>query len=127
MQRGTVLVVEDYEAARLAIVAVLTTKGYVVHTAGDGAGALDFLRRDPSCGIVILDWRLPGMDGGKVLAAMRADPKLVNVPVILVTANRVTRESALAAGATDYFPKPFAPDALLAAVARHLRSGEITR
>jgi len=121
MQRGTVLVVEDYEAARRAIVAVLTTGGYVVHTADDGARALDFLRRDPSCGIVILDWRLPGMDGGKVLAAIRADPTLTNIPVILVTANRVTRESALAAGATDYFPKPFGPDALLAAVARHMR------
>jgi len=72
-----------------------------------------------ACGVVILDWRLPGVDGSDVLRVMRADKNLASVPVIVVSADHVTREVVLGAGATEYFEKPVASDALLDAIARH--------
>ena len=69
--------------------------------------------------IVLLDVMMPGMDGPSTMRAMRADPKLKDVPVVLMTA-RVRRHEVdeyLALGATGVIPKPFDPMTLGAEIA----------
>jgi CheY-like chemotaxis protein len=62
-----------------------------LHVVRDGEDALRFLRREgaytdaPTPDIVLLDWNLPRMDGGEVLQAIRADPALTHIPVIVLT------------------------------------------
>jgi CheY-like chemotaxis protein len=56
---------------------------------------------------------------GSMGVHLSANKNLASVPVIVVSADHVTREVVLGAGATEYFEKPVAPDALLDAIARH--------
>ena len=77
-------------------------------------------RRVPD--VVLLDVSLPGMDGLEVLARMRSDPVLHDVPVIAVTAHAMAgdRERYLAAGFDGYVPKPIVDDAMLIGTVRTL-------
>ena len=100
------LVVDDDLPVRDVLSEYFVARGYTVVTAGDGREALDaFARERPD--VVLLDIRMPGMDGLEVLKRLReADP---NVAVIMVTANddlTLARE-ALSVGAFDYVAKPF--------------------
>jgi CheY-like chemotaxis protein len=117
-----VLVVEDHDDTRDVTTELLRGEGYLVRTAVNGMSALASLARDPECGVVILDWRLPDMDGGDVLRTVRAEPRLAGVPVIVVSADGLTADRVRAAGGTAFLRKPVAPDALLALVARHVRT-----
>jgi CheY-like chemotaxis protein len=81
-----VLVVDDDEAVREAMVEAIADAGYVVEQAENGQAALDKLRTmHPPC-IVLLDLMMPVMDGWEVVTAMDADPKLATVPVCIVSA-----------------------------------------
>jgi len=81
----TILVVDDMELFREPITAALRSRGFEVMTAGDGHSALRRARHQPS-DLVLLDLAMPGMDGLGVLASMRADTCLKDLPVILLTA-----------------------------------------
>lgn len=81
----TILVVDDMELFREPIAAALRSRGFEVKTAGDGHSALRLARNQP-LDLVLLDLAMPGMDGLSVLASMRADSRLKDLPVILLTA-----------------------------------------
>lgn len=81
----TILVVDDMELFREPIAAALRLRGFEVKTAGDGHTALRLARNQPP-DLVLLDLAMPGMDGLSVLALMRADSRLEDLPVILLTA-----------------------------------------
>jgi CheY-like chemotaxis protein len=81
-----ILVVEDDEDAREAMVALLQMKGYRAVPAGNGQEALDYLRRAPVPDLIILDLWMPVMDGWQFRSEQVKDPRLKNVPVIVVTA-----------------------------------------
>jgi CheY-like chemotaxis protein len=112
--RKTVLICDDEPALRELIRASIDD-GYVFAEAGDGVAALD-LAREVNADIVILDLMLPRLSGLEVLARMKDDEQLRDVPVIVITAWNETREDVLAAGATDFVTKPFEPDRLRQAV-----------
>ena len=119
-EKGLVLSVEDDEMMSLLIERALTSAGYRVETASDGAKALEKLaavRPD----IILSDVMLPGMDGYELSARLQADPELAMIPVVFLTAldSPQDKARALACGAVDFLAKPFAKDALLALVARH--------
>jgi CheY-like chemotaxis protein len=103
----TILVVEDNTLNLELVRDVLLTAGMKVveaRTAQEGLrAALDLL---PS--IILLDIRLPGMDGFAVLAELKANPATASIPVIALTAQAMVgdREQGLAAGFSDYIPKP---------------------
>jgi CheY-like chemotaxis protein len=103
----TILVVEDNTLNLELVRDVLLTAGMKVveaRTAQEGLrAALDLL---PS--IILLDIRLPGMDGFAVLAQLKANPATASIPVIALTAQAMVgdREQGLAAGFSDYIPKP---------------------
>jgi CheY-like chemotaxis protein len=103
----TILVVED-NALNLELVReVLTTAGMKVleaRTAHEGLAAASEVKPD----LILLDIRLPGMDGYAVLERLKADPATERIPVVALTAQAMVgdREQALAAGFKDHIPKP---------------------
>ncbi|HWC35328.1 MAG TPA: response regulator [Mycobacteriales bacterium] len=105
----TVLVVDDAADIRLLQRAVLGRSGYVVEEAASGPAALAALAKDPIPDIVVLDIQMPVMDGWDTLAAIRADPRLVDLPVILCTVKSRPEdtERAWRAGCDGYLGKPF--------------------
>jgi CheY-like chemotaxis protein len=119
--RPAVLLVEDDpDLLRFADV-TLRLGGYRVFTATDGLSALSTARKVRPA-IMLLDLRLPGIDGWQVLEIMGQDPLLRDLPVIVVTAtaDAGTRPLTEAVGVTEYLIKPLSADALLAAVERVL-------
>ena len=81
-----VLVVEDNPETRDVLRVLLGIEGYAVATAGDGQEALDYLRSGrPAC-LIVLDLRMPVMDGWTLLGLLHHDPVLRNIPVIAFSA-----------------------------------------
>ena len=103
------LVVDDFSTMRRIIRNLLKDLGYVnVTEAEDGNIAFAKLKRD-SFDFVISDWNMPGMDGLQLLQAVRDEPTLSGMPVLMVTAE-AKKENILAAakaGASGYIVKPF--------------------
>jgi len=117
-----VAVVEDNADNRLLVDAILGDR-FVLHEYANGADALTGLRgRRPD--LVLLDVSLPGMDGPEVLANIRRDPALRDVPVIALTAHamRGDRERYLGLGFDEYVAKPIVDDDALVRVIERLLS-----
>ena len=102
--RPTVLVVDDDPTVREVIARHLTREGFAVTTANGGHEALQ-LARELHPAAVTLDIMMPDLDGWTVLAAIKGDPELADIPVVLVSiVDEKTRGYAL--GATEYMVKP---------------------
>jgi CheY-like chemotaxis protein len=111
---ATVLVADDDTDILRLVEINLRLDGFEVVTVQNGPDALAravAVRPD----LVLLDVRMPGIDGYTVCARMRADAGLAAVPVVIVTANSgsVEVEAARRAGADDFLVEPFLPDTLL--------------
>jgi len=115
-----ILVIND-EVDLVDIVAiVLQAAGHEVKACTDGPKGADMARRYcPE--IVLLDWKLRGTDGGRVLSRLRADAVTRSIPVIMMSASQDGRRLAQQAGADAFLPKPFGADSLLEAVTGMLR------
>ncbi len=99
-----VLVVDDDPTVRELMVRHLTKEGFSVLTAADGTEALAQARRAHPAAIT-LDVMMPGIDGWTVLAAIKGDPDLSDIPVVLVTIAE-DRQRGYALGASEYLVKP---------------------
>jgi len=115
------LVVEDEERIASFLDKGLTSHGYAVERASTGAEALQ-LGTGPDVALVILDLRLPDLDGFEVLAGLREQGVTVPVLILSARAQVADRVRGLDLGADDYLAKPFAFDELLARVRARLRS-----
>ena len=107
---AVVLVAEDAMIPRLALARGVEQEGHRVLLATDGREALEVLARE-RVDMVLLDLVMPALDGFAVLRAMRADPELADIPVLVISATEATDEVARAIemGAIDCLPKPFEP------------------
>ena len=86
----TIAIIEDDPKARLLLRRILQTRGdYQVFEAGDGATGLDLVRRERP-DIILLDLMMPGTDGFQLLETIKADEKMSDVPVIVITAKELT-------------------------------------
>lgn len=113
-----VLVVDDEPDVRLVVRVVLTSAGHEVIEAESGEAALEHLEAEPRPDAVLLDVRMPGIDGWEVLRRLRSGDAHRAVPVVVFTANLLARDDAPAEW-RDYehfLTKPFKPDELLQAV-----------
>jgi CheY-like chemotaxis protein len=81
-----ILVVEDDEDAREAMVALLQMKGYRAVPAGNGKEALAYLHQAPVPDLILLDLWMPVMDGWEFRHQQKQDPRLATVPVVVITA-----------------------------------------
>ena len=117
--RCSVLVVEDDPDIRQAIASLLEDDGYPVITAVDGAQGLAWLRAAPSLDacVVLLDLRMPVMDGGAFLTEVRATPSLKDLRVCVLSAD----PAPAPAGADYVLQKPIAASTLLRVVERLCR------
>jgi len=123
MNSSVILIVEDDVEIASIITAYLQKAGYTVSHAENGALALAICATS-SPDLIILDVRMPVMDGWQVLAEVRRQG---SIPVIMLTANDddVDKLSALRIGADDYVVKPFNPAEVVARVQAVLRRTQV--
>jgi len=114
------LLVEDNVLNQELANELLTRAGVTVVTANHGREALDILARDSSFDAILMDCEMPVLDGFGATREIRADPGLVDIPIIAVTANDMAgdRDRVLAAGMVDHVAKPFAVDKLFETIAK---------
>ena len=119
---STILIVEDDPDIAALIARYLEKAGHQTLRAASGADGLGRARAARP-DLVVLDLMLPGMNGLSVCEALRGDPELASVPVIMVTARgeESDKVTGLELGADDYLTKPFSPKELVARVGALLR------
>ncbi len=106
-----ILVVDDFSTMRRIVRNLLVELGFtntLIQEADDGENAIAMLRSTPF-ELVVTDWNMPNMTGIELLRAIRAEPKLKGLPVLMVTAenNREQIIAAAQAGVNGYIVKPF--------------------
>ena len=106
-----ILVVDDFSTMRRIVRNLLVELGFsnpLIQEADDGQNAIEMLRKTP-VDLVVTDWNMPNMTGIELLRAIRAEPALKGVPVLMVTAenNRDQIIAAAQAGVNGYIVKPF--------------------
>jgi CheY-like chemotaxis protein len=114
---AVVLLVEDHQTSADGYAQLLTAAGYGVARAKDGYEALaEVSRSAPS--LILLDLKLPKLDGWELLERLKADAAVSSIPVIVVTGDSLPthHDMARARGAAAVLSKPIEPDALLAVV-----------
>ncbi len=123
-QAISVLIVDDSPVMRSFIRRVLALSGLPtrqVNEASDGASALTVLG-NTEVDLVLSDINMPGMNGSELMQRINADPKLSNIPVIVVStdSSRQRMDAMLSMGARGYVQKPFHPEGLRAEIERVL-------
>lgn len=104
----TVLIIDDEWTIQQALKARLSAHGFAVHMAGDGVSGLEAARAiGPD--VILLDIRMPDIDGFETFRRLRTDPAIAGIPVIFLTANvqDSTRQEARSAGAAGFLCKPY--------------------
>lgn len=110
------IVIDDSRAMRMILKRTVQKLGFEVSEAGDGREALDLLATMPDAPeLALIDWNMPNMNGLEFVSAARADPKLRQMTLVMVTTesehSQIVR--ALAAGAHEYVIKPFTEGAMI--------------
>jgi diguanylate cyclase (GGDEF)-like protein len=124
-RRHLVLVVEDQEINR-DILGNILEADYDLIYAENGATGMELIReKADQLSIVLLDLIMPVMDGFEVLRQMQDDPELLEIPVIVLTAEKKAELEALKLGAWDFITKPFDMDEIVRArVGKHIELNE---
>jgi two-component system, cell cycle sensor histidine kinase and response regulator CckA len=120
-----ILLVEDDRAIREVLGGILEEEGYAVTTADNGRQALERLQTGPAPDLIVLDLRMPIMDGWQFRAAQKTDPALAAIPVLAISADGSAKAEAI--DAAEYLRKPLSTDALLGAIGRILVQAERQR
>ncbi|MCA9537714.1 MAG: response regulator transcription factor [Myxococcales bacterium] len=125
---GLILIVEDEHDLLNALEYNLEREGYRTRVASTGRAALEAASFDPPPDLVLLDLMLPDMPGTEVCRKLRADDRMREVPVMMVTAKNeeIDRVVGFEVGADDYVVKPFSMRELLLRVRAVLRRARVT-
>lgn len=112
-----ILVADDDVDIRELVEFKLSTMGHDIVAVGDGAAAVEACRAQKP-DLAVLDVMMPGVSGLDAIREIRADPRLADLPVILLTARAQESdvETGFGSGADDYITKPFSPRELAARV-----------
>jgi GAF domain-containing protein/CheY-like chemotaxis protein len=116
---GTVLVIDDEAAVRDLMQRFLTKEGFRVVTAASGEEGMR-RARELRPDAITLDVMMPGMDGWAVLSALKADPDLADIPVVMLTIVD-DKNLGYALGASDYLTKPIDRERLVAVLGKYRR------
>jgi chemosensory pili system protein ChpA (sensor histidine kinase/response regulator) len=112
-----ILVVDDSITVRRVTQRLLNREGFRVLTANDGLQALDAMRAEKPA-VVVSDIEMPRMDGFELARNVRADVRLADVPIIMITSRIAQKHADHAAslGVNDYLGKPYSEERLLTLV-----------
>lgn len=116
-ENDVILVVEDEEEARTVLTQILEFEGFKVIGFSNGAEAFDYLVKSEEPCLIVLDIRMPVMDGPQLRSALLQDPRLAKIPTVVVTA--LDPSAAAGLSPVRIFRKPLDVDALLAVVRQH--------
>ena len=119
--KGDILIVDDDLPSLSTLSSMLTTEGYEVRGVPDGPMALTVIENKPP-ELILLDVKMPGMDGFEVCQQIKADEKSSGIPILFLSAlDEVTdKVKGFEAGAVDFITKPFQAEEVLARVDTHL-------
>jgi len=119
--QSDILIVDDTVENLVFLASVLETEGYLVRKARSGSMALRAVQ-DTLPDLILLDVRMPGMDGYEVCRQLKRDPATAEVPVMFLSAldDVVDKVKAFEMGAVDYVTKPFQVDEILVRTRNHL-------
>jgi len=119
-QRGLILVVEDNTDIREAVCLFLEDSGFRTAPVSNGREAIDWLHSQEAPGLILLDLTMPVMDGYQFLRVKEADPLLLDLPVVVMTAlqdcSRLLRHQV-----SECMAKPLSTSTLLDAIERSAR------
>jgi CheY-like chemotaxis protein len=124
-----ILIVDDEKNIRLTLSQSLEVLGVETDTAEDGKEALVKLR-EKEFGVILLDIRMPGVDGMEVLRQVRESKPDIRIIIITAYGTIELAVEAMKLGAADFIPKPFVPEEIREVVARVLdreKTGQIKR
>ncbi len=119
MRERTILHIEDNEFNRRLVRDLLTRTSYRLIEATDGeSGLATALQEIPD--VILVDIQLPKMSGLELTRALRSDPKMAHVPIIVITSFALSgdEQRAKEAGASHYLSKPYSPRELLDTIQR---------
>ena len=119
-QQKSVLVVDDDDDLCGLVATILRGEGYCVRTASNGAEALDDVHEHGEPDLILLDMRMPVMDGWEFARRLDAEYEH-HAPVIVISAAENPGQRAADIGANDWISKPFDIDWLVRAVGRNVR------
>jgi two-component system, NtrC family, response regulator AtoC len=124
---GTILIADDESYLRESLRELFAAQGYTVLEAADGTEVMRLLR-DSSADTILLDLKMPKLDGISTLKALKKDPELRRIPVVIVTAFGGSEQTieGMKAGAYDYVTKPFDPDEVLRTAARAIEVNRLS-
>ena len=109
------MVIDDSRAMRMILKRIVTKLNFEATEAGDGQEALDLLATmDEVPELALIDWNMPNMNGLEFVTKVRAEPRLREMTLVMVTTESEQSQivRALAAGAHEYVIKPFTADAI---------------
>jgi DNA-binding response OmpR family regulator len=111
MRQKKIMIADDDPGIVDAVEMLLEFEGYAVTSTVDGATVLDMKDQLPD--LLLLDIWMSGEDGRDICKQLKSNSLTKNIPVIMISASRDIKSSALAAGADDFIAKPFEMDELL--------------
>jgi len=121
-----VLIVEDDSALRETLAQVLADEGYELLSARDGLEAVECLKRGHRPDVILLDLSMPVVNGWEFRMFQKRDPKLADIPVILITAGGYSREEVAWLEPSALIHKPVDLPYLLSIIRRHSVAAEET-
>ncbi|MBC7545916.1 MAG: response regulator [Candidatus Sericytochromatia bacterium] len=113
---AAILVVDDDQDIREALIEILSDEGHTASGAGNGAEALVSLRQFPRPDLILLDLMMPVMNGWDFTAEIAKDPVLSQIPVVLLSGGGELQQHADSLRVTAFLVKPIKVDALLTMV-----------
>jgi len=127
-EQENILIVDDSESSRLLLSTILKKAGYGVHEAADGRTGLE-LALSLAPGLILLGIIMPGMDGYEVCQALKAHPKMAEIPVIFLSGKTdpADKIKGLQLGAVDYITKPYDKGEVLARVRTQTHLARVIR
>ncbi|MFW0716370.1 response regulator [Pedobacter sp. N23S346] len=106
-----ILIADDDEGIVDAVTMILEVMGYDVEFTYDGGAVIDAVKSKPD--LIMLDIWMSGHDGRDICKLLKSDPEYKEIPILMISASRDIRQSAMDAGANDFMEKPFEMDSLL--------------